>query len=70
MEPIKKASEKGLIITHPSSKTLFLIEELIGRRPEGVWVCGLVLPNGMCINMERRKFGLYGRLVQRRGAMT
>ncbi|MFX0198026.1 MAG: hypothetical protein ACFFCW_18050 [Candidatus Hodarchaeota archaeon] len=49
---IKKAMEKGLIVIHPSSTTLFLVEELIGKRPEGVWVCGMILPKGTCISRE------------------
>lgn len=55
MAPLKRAREKGLIVIHPSSTTLFLIEELTGTRPEGVWVCGLVFPKGMCISWERQK---------------
>jgi hypothetical protein len=54
---IKKAGEKGLIVIHPSSTTLFLVEELLGKRPKGMWVSGLVLPKGMCISRERQQLG-------------
>jgi hypothetical protein len=57
MDAVKKAKEKGLIVIHPSSTTLFLVEELIGKRPERLWVCGIVLPKGMCISWERQKAG-------------
>ncbi|OGP90001.1 MAG: hypothetical protein A2156_01380 [Deltaproteobacteria bacterium RBG_16_48_10] len=63
---IKKAREKGIIVVHPSSTTLFLIERLIGRRPQGIWVCGLVLPKGLCISREyQREYegtGLFARM--------
>lgn len=61
MDPVRKAREKGLIIIHPSSTTFFLVEELIGTRPEGVWVFGLVFPKGMCVSRERQKFGFQSR---------
>ena len=57
MPLIRKARQKGLIVIHPSSTTLFLVEELLGKRPEGMWVSGLVLPKGMCISKERQQLG-------------
>jgi hypothetical protein len=67
MDPVRKAREKGLIIIHPSSTTFFLVEELIGTRPEGVWVCGLILPKGMCVSRERQKFGFHSRRSSKEG---
>lgn len=67
MDPVKKARENGLIIIHPSSTTLFLIEELIGTRPEGVWVCGLAVPKGMCISWEVQETGFLGRPGSKEG---
>lgn len=61
MDQVKKAKERGLVVIHPSSTTFFLVEELTGTRPEGVWVCGLVLPKGMCISRERQESGFRGR---------
>jgi len=55
MALVKNAQKNGLIVIHPSSTTLFLIEELTGKRPDGVWVCGVVFPKGMCISWERQK---------------
>lgn len=52
MKPIQEAKEKGLIVIHPSSTTIFLVEELIGKRPEGPWVFGVTFPKGMCISWE------------------
>jgi len=57
MPLMRKARQKGLIVIHPSSTTLFLVEELLGKRPEGMWVSGLVLPKGMCISRERQHLG-------------
>jgi len=51
----KNALEKGLIAIHPSSTTFFLIEELLGKKPEGIWLCGAVFPRGMCISYERQQ---------------
>lgn len=72
MDLIKRAREKGLIVIHPSSTTLFLIEELIGKRPGGIWVCGLVVPKGLCISreyqMEYEETGIFGRMSSQQGA--
>ncbi len=54
MVPVKKALEKGLVVIHPSSTTLFLIEELLGKRPGGIWVYGMIIPKGTCFSRERR----------------
>jgi hypothetical protein len=67
MDPMRKAREKGLIVIHPSSTTLFLIEELTGARPEGVWVCGLVVPKGLCISREVDESGFHDRLDAKEG---
>lgn len=52
---LKEALEKGLVVIHPSSTTYFLLEELTGIKPEGVWVCGAIFPKGMCISYERQQ---------------
>jgi hypothetical protein len=52
---LKKALEEGLVAIHPSSTTYFLLEELTGIKPEGVWICGAVFPKGMCISYERQQ---------------
>lgn len=52
MDVVKQALKSGMVIIHPSSSTYFLIEELIGSRPEtNFWVCGVVAPRGNCIEM-------------------
>jgi hypothetical protein len=69
---VKKARTEGMIVIHPSSTTLFLIEELIGKRPKGIWVCGLVVPKGLCISreyqIEYEENGLFGRTSPQHGA--
>ena len=55
MVPLKNAMEKGMVVVHPSSTSLFLIEELTGTIPEGLWVCGIIIPKGTCISREQRE---------------
>jgi hypothetical protein len=64
MDLLKKARKHGMVVIHPSSTTLFLLEELTGNRPEGVWVCGVVLPKGMCISRELQESQFHGRLAK------
>ena len=52
MEAVKKARESGTVVIHPSSSTFHMIEELRNATPEGLWVCGIVVPRGMCIARE------------------
>jgi hypothetical protein len=54
MAPIKRALERGLVVIHPSSTTIFLVEELTGKRPKGLWACGVIVPEGTCFSRERR----------------
>ena len=52
MDFVRQALKDGMVIIHPSSSTYFIIEELIGTRPEtNFWVCGVVAPRGNCIEM-------------------
>ena len=48
----QKARQKGIIAIHRSSSTYFLYEALTGRRPEGIWVRGVVSPRGLCVSRE------------------
>jgi len=49
MEEVKKALEKGILVMHPSSSTLFLVEEILGKTPETeVWMCGAITPRAAC----------------------
>jgi len=55
--PVKQALAKGMIVMHPSSTTLFIAEEIAGERPKTrVWVCGVIVPKGACL--ERAASGL------------
>jgi hypothetical protein len=52
MNIVKQAKSEGMVIIHPSSSTYFIVEELMGNRPEtNYWVCGVVAPRGMCVEM-------------------
>ena len=55
MPIVRKALKKGMVVIHPGSTSLFLVEELTGKMPEGVWVCGTVFPKGMCVSYERQQ---------------
>jgi len=46
------AAQDGIIALHPSSSTYFLVEEITGSKPKtNYWVCGVVTPRGMCVEM-------------------
>ncbi len=53
MEEVQNAFNKGMVAIHPSSSTIFIVEELLGKLPETkVWVCGVVVPKGACGSVE------------------
>src|SRR5208283_4175535 len=46
------AAKEGTVALHPSSSTYFIAEELTGAEPKtNHWVCGVVAPRGMCVEM-------------------
>jgi hypothetical protein len=52
LDAVKQAAANGLIVLHPSSSTYFIFEELTGVKPgTNHWVCGVVTPRGMCVEM-------------------
>ena len=52
LETVQKAANKGIVALHPSSSTYFIVEELTGSKPKtNYWVCGVVTPKGMCVEM-------------------
>jgi hypothetical protein len=49
---VQTAAESGIVALHPSSSTYFIVEEIMGTRPKtNYWVCGVVTPKGMCVEM-------------------
>ena len=49
MDSVKKALQNGKVVMHPSSSTLFLVEEILGKIPETeVWMCGAITPRAAC----------------------
>jgi hypothetical protein len=49
MEIVQNALKNGIIALHPSTSTVFIVEELIGKIPETeYWVCGIVSKKGTC----------------------
>jgi hypothetical protein len=52
LENVQQAKNAGIIALHPSSSTYFIVEELTGSPPKtNYWVCGVVTPRGMCVEM-------------------
>ena len=55
MEAVRKAFREGMIVLHPSSSTYFIVEELTGEKPPtNYWVCGMIVPKGLCLEMGVR----------------
>jgi hypothetical protein len=49
MNEVKAALKEGIVVMHPSSSTLFLVEEILGKIPETeVWMCGAITPRAAC----------------------
>jgi hypothetical protein len=47
---VKKALKEGIVILHPSSTTIFMLQELgYSLTPERIWVCGHISPKGLCM---------------------
>jgi len=56
MDEVQNALRKGMVVLHPSSSTIFIMEELIGELPATeVWVCGLIAPKAACYSVEVRE---------------
>jgi hypothetical protein len=52
LEAVQQAAKNGIVALHPSSSTYFIIEEITGSKPKtNYWVCGVVTPRGMCVEM-------------------
>jgi len=52
LDMVRQASTEGMILLHPSSSTYFIVEEITGVKPRtNYWVCGVVAPRGMCVEM-------------------
>ncbi len=49
MDIVRNAYEKGILALHPSSSTIFIAEELLGKLPDTkVWIMGMIVPKGAC----------------------
>ncbi len=52
LEAVQQAVKKGIVALHPSSSTYFIVEEITRSKPKtNYWVCGVVTPRGMCVEM-------------------
>ncbi len=53
METVQNAFRTGIVAIHPSSSTIFIVEELTGKLPDTkVWVGGIIVPKGACLSAE------------------
>ena len=51
LDEVKRALDSGMLIVHPSSTTIFMLDELGFTLPsEGIWICGHISPKGLCIS--------------------
>jgi hypothetical protein len=52
LDVVRQATTNGMVVLHPSSSTYFIVEEITGEKPKtNYWVCGVVAPKGMCVEM-------------------
>ena len=53
MDSFKLAFEKGTVVIHPSSTTVFMLSALgVSLAPSELWICGLTAPRGLCASSE------------------
>ena len=51
LDEVKRALYNGMLIVHPSSTTIFMLDELgFTLPPEAIWICGHISPKGLCIS--------------------
>jgi hypothetical protein len=53
MPLVKTALAEGIVMIHPSSTTLPVMQEL-GHQPDGFWVAGIVRPEALCISQAQQ----------------
>lgn len=46
---VKEALMNGIVAVHPSSTTYYMVEYITGKKPEGVWIIGMICPRGTCL---------------------
>jgi len=53
MDSFKRALRDGTIAIHPSSTTVFIMDELgFHLNPDALWICGLTVPRGLCASAQ------------------
>lgn len=57
MDVVQRALKEGIVVIHPSSSTYFIMEYITGKRPEGIWLVGMIAPRGACVEgLTQRAF--------------
>lgn len=50
-DEVKRALQEGMLMIHPSSTSMFMLEELgLKVHDQGIWICGHISPKGLCIS--------------------
>jgi len=55
MESVREALAHGIVVIHPSSSTYFIKESLIGPSNEGIWLIGMIVPRGACVEAKTQQ---------------
>jgi len=56
-EPVQRALKSGLLVIHPGSTTYFIAEHLMGHPPADIWMIGMIVPKGACVEgLTQREF--------------
>ena len=56
MDIVKRALAGGIVVLNPSSSTIFIAEEILGKRPKiPRWVSGVIVPKGTCVSLQISK---------------
>lgn len=54
-DAVKKALKDGIVMIHPSSTTYHMLEFLTGKKPENIWMAGMLSPKGACVEGRMQK---------------
>jgi hypothetical protein len=55
MDVVKRALKDGILMIHPSSTTYHMLEFLTGKKPENIWLVGMLSPKGACVEGRMQK---------------
>ncbi len=57
IDSVQKALKEGIVVIHPSSTTYFMFEYITKKKPEGIWLVGMLAPRGAYVEgLTQRAF--------------